>query len=344
MKQFPDHGVSEWRPRTALEQHMFPHARNPQATECLGRNGGGWAGVSPAVIVTMLVLMLPLQPPAAGAAEPAAACQPLQLVPPGTSVHNPAGSRWNRVVLLAAPRIASGDAESVSHAIRQRVSQFTLALLATVRQTAGATGERRHELAELGVGYAVPVDGRLTVVAADDPPANAGIDFIGRQILAENGRSLAGLTCVGSSGTVRVFDAEAILFRSGTHQDFLMRHFVWVEPVSGQCSACVWLLSRNAAGGLMVVEEPIRWLVPGTREDRAIHVDSSEFLLGIPTKRSFALVDMPPGQPLAWSSGLRDVAAEKHYSPQGLQSLTVALDRGLQTLREPRLAAPTDSR
>jgi hypothetical protein len=90
--------------------------------------------VSPAVIVTMLVLMLPLQPPAAGAAEPAAACQPLQLVPPGTSVHNPAGSRWNRVVLLAAPRIASGDAESVSHAIRQRVSQFTLALLATGRQ------------------------------------------------------------------------------------------------------------------------------------------------------------------------------------------------------------------
>ena len=314
---------------------MFPHAKNPQVTEWFVRIGGGVMAVAPAVIVATLVLMPPSPPLAAVGAEPTVACQPLQIVPPGTAVHNPTGSRWNRVVLLAAPRIGSGDTESVSQAIRQRVSHFTLALLATVRQTAGPGDERRHELVELGVGYAVPVDGRLTVVAADDPPENAGIDFIGRHILAENGRSLAGLTCIGSSGTVRVFDAEAILWRSGSHQDFLMRHFVWVEPASGQCSACVWLLSRDAAGGLMVVEEPIRWLAPDTREDRLIHVDASEFLLGIPTKRSFALVNLPPGQPLGWTAGLRDVAAENHYSVQGLQSLAVALDRGLQSLREP---------
>jgi hypothetical protein len=291
--------------------------------------------VSTALILAVLTMAAAATPPAANAADPAATCHPLNTVAPGTAVDNPAGPRWNRVVLLAVPRIASGDTEAVSQAFRQRVSQFTLALLATVRQTAGPTGGTRYELAEIGAGYAVPVDGRLSIVAADAPPSSAGIDFIGRQILAENGRNLAGLYCVGNSNTAQVFDAEAVLLRQGTHRDFLMRHFIWVEPASGQCSACVWLLARNAAGSLVVVEESIRWIRPGTREDRAVHVDSSEFRLGFPTKRSFALVDMPPGQAVDWSPGLRAIAAEKYYSLQGLQSLAVALDQSLQPLRSP---------
>ncbi len=319
---------------------MFPHEGNPHATECLLRTDGRQPSVTSTLILAMLMTTAAATPPAASAADPdpAATCRPLKVVPPDTSVDNPDGSRWNRVVLLAAPRIASGDTEAVSQVIRQRVSQFTLALLATVRKTTGPAGGTRHELAELGVGYAVPMDGRLTIVATDNPPPSAGIDFLGRQILAENGRTLANLTCVGTSDTAQVFDAEAILFRRGTHLDFLMRHFVWVEPVSGQCSACVWLLTRRADGSLVVVEEPIHWISPGTREDRAVHVDSSEFLFGIPTKRSLALVDIPPGQALEWSPGLRAIAAEKHYPLQALQTLAVALDHSLQTLRAPQSA------
>lgn len=317
---------------------MVPHEGNPQLTDCRLRTDGQRTGVTSAVMLAGLLMTAVLPPWAVEAADPEAGCHPIETVPPGTLVDNPAGTRWNRVLLLAVPRIARGDTEAVAQAVRERVSRFTLVLLATVRQTGGPAGQARHELAGLGVGYAVPVDGRLTVVAADDLRGAAGIDFIGQLILAENGRNLAGLTCVGSSDTVQVFDAEAILFREGAHRDYFLRHFIWVEPASGRCSTCIWLLSRNAAGSLAVVEEPIRWIRPGTREDRVIHVDASRFLLGVPTRRAFALIDMPPGQALDWSPSLRGIAAEKRYTPEGLRSLALALDQSLETLRTPHRA------
>lgn len=264
-------------------------------------------------------------------AEPAAT-RALAILPPGTAVAPPAADRWNRLILLASPRIAAGDVDSLPAAVRTQLPRFTLVLMATVRAVAAPEGPR-HELAELGAGYALPLGGRLTVVDTENPPAALGLDFIGRQMLAQNGRTLEGIRTVGAAATMQIFDADTILFRDGRHGDYLMRHFVWVEPVSGECSACVWLLARRPDGRLAVVDEPPRWLAPGTREDRAIHVDSGEYVLGIPTKRAFALIDMPPGQPFPWSDGLREAAAAPTCPPETVRNLAVELNRGLETLR-----------
>ena len=278
----------------------------------------------------LVVLMLAALggPGVVGAAAP-----PLAVVPPGTPVAPAAADRWNRLVLAAAPRIAAGDTTAVAESVQERLAQFALVVMATVRPVAGPDGVTRHTLAEVGAGYAVPVAGRLTVVDTNDPPPEAGIDFLGRQILAQNGKGLEGLRCVGASETVQVFDADSLLVRDGRHVDFLTRHFVWVEPVSGVCSACAWLLEPRPDGSLAVVEDPPRWIAPGTHEDRAIHVDADEFLLGLPTKRAFALVDLPPGQPLRWSPELRAVAAERSYEPETVRSLAVEIDRSLAPLR-----------
>lgn len=268
------------------------------------------------------------QPPAAPAAP-----GPLPVVPAGTRVGDRDATRWNRLILAAAPRIAAGDTTAVAQGVRDRLGQFTLVVLATVRPVAGPDGGPRHRIDELGVGYAVPVAGALTVVDTENPPAAAGIDFLGRQILSQNGKALDGLRAAGVSETVQVFDAESLLVRDGRHADFLTRHFVWVDPASGDCSACVWLLARRADGSLAVADDPPRWIAPGTREDRAIHVDAGEFLLGVPTKRAFALVDLPPGQPLAWSPALRTAAAERRYDAAAVRGLAMEIDRSLAPLR-----------
>ena len=267
----------------------------------------------------------------AWSAEPVAA-QPIAIVPPGTPVDLPDALRWNRLILLASPRIASGDVDTLPAAVRTQLPKFTLVLMATVRAVASPEG-LRYELAELGAGYALPLDGRLTVVDTENPPPRLELDFIGRQMLSQNGRTLVGLQTVGGAGTMQIFDADTILFRDGRHGDYSMRHFVWVEPVSGECSACVWLLTKRPDGSLVAVDEQPRWLSPGTREDRAIHVDASEYVLGIPTMRAFALLDMPPGQPFPWSPALREVAARRTYPPETVRSLAVELNHGLETLR-----------
>ena len=271
---------------------------------------------------------------------PPQASRPLPLVPPGTPVGDAAAARWNRVVLSAVPRIAAGDTGAVPQWIRDRMPGFTLVVLATVRSAAGADGRQRHDLLEIGAGYAVPVAGRLTVVDTEAPPADAGVDFLGRQILSQNGKALTGLARVGGTDTVQVFDAESLLLRDGRHEDFLMRHFVWADPATGQCSTCVWLLARREDGSLAVVDEPPRWVPAGTREDRGIHVDQNEFLLGVPTKRAFALLDLPPGRRLAWSPALRSQAAAATCPPETVTALAAELDRSLQALRTQPPAGP----
>jgi len=288
-------------------------------------------------VVLSGVLLAALLPAVASAVEqPAAppAVQPLPTVPPGTPVGDRAAARWNRLLLAAVPRIAAGDTGSIPSAVRDRLGQCPLVLLATVRRVAGADGSPSHRLEEVGAGYAAAVGGRFEVIDTENPPPAANVDFIGRQVLAQNGRALVGLQRVGGSETVLVFDAESLLFREGRHGDFLMRHFVWVDPASGECSMCVWLLVKRSDGGLAVVEEPPRWLAAGTREDRAIHVDGNEFLLGIPTRRAFALLDLPPGRPLAWSPALRGLAVEPICPPATVRSLAAELDHRLQPLRD----------
>ena len=283
-----------------------------------------------AVATAMLLLGMACWAEAAEQSVPS-----LPLVPPGTVAVAPTATRFNRVVYLAVSRIASGDADAVPTLIRNRVPLFTLTLLATVDHVQAGSGPPRYRLAEVAAGYAVPLDGRLTVIDPSGPPAAAGIDLVGRQVLAANGRHLADLRQLGVNDTMQVIDVDALFHRGGRHTPVVMRHFVWVEPTTGQSGCCVWLLTRLADGRYQPTADPPRWLREGTSDDRAIHVDASQFFLGMPTREAFALTDLPPGTDLAWSADLRQVATAARYPDADLVQLATAINRALEPLRQP---------
>jgi len=270
---------------------------------------------------------------AALAVDQAAASLPR--VPPGTAAVAPSAARFNRVVYLAVSRIASGDAEAVPTLIRNRVPLFTLALLATVNRVEAGNAASPYRLAEVGAGYAVPLDGRLIVIDPSGPPAAAGIDLVGRQVLAANGRHLAELRLVGGNDTMQVIDVDALFHRDGRHAPLVMRHFVWVEPTSGQSFCCVWLLTALPDGSYRPTADAPRWLREGTRDDRAIHVDKAQFFLGMPTREAFALTELPPGTDLTWSTDLRQAATAARYSDATLRQLAAAVTRAVEPLRRP---------
>ena len=267
--------------------------------------------------------------PAPGTETPTAT---VPLVEAGTPAEDPARERWNRVVLLATPRFSSGDVEGVSTAIRDTVTRFTFAVLATVRRHEAD----RHELVEVGVAHCTPLNGRLTVVAPNTPVAGFTTDFLGRQILGAKHKGLAEITCVGRHGRAVAFDVPSIFLRDDSHDDLVVRHLVRIDPRSGTITTCAWLLEPTADGGRIAVEQPLRIIDEGTREERAIHVDGGLFTFGMPTKRAFALEDLPPGRRLAWPTSLRDSAAASAYAEAALDRLSTeieAADRSLRTLR-----------
>lgn len=260
----------------------------------------------------------------------------LPRVEAGTMVESPDAKRWNRVVLLARPRIASGDVNSLPKSIKNIVSSFVLSILATSEAYVDAeSGAQRYRLAEVGVGYAMDIGGELKIVTvADAAKVGARLGFIQRQMLTENQKQLDTARLVARTSTITVFDTPALLWRQGEHRDYIMRHFIWIDSRTGKNSALAWLMQTNVQGELEVADEPMRWIPAGLKEDRAIHVDGDEFLLGgIPTEKAFALEDLPPGKDVAWTAEAREYAAHSRFDLETLKSLTFALNSALKSLK-----------
>ncbi len=251
----------------------------------------------------------------------------------GTSVKDSSSSRWNRVVLLARPRIASGDVESLPSMIRNSVADFVLTIMASVEERRDeATGESKYQLADVGVGYSTNVNGALKIVTVDDA-SKIGVElgFFTRMMLSENEKQLLTVRIVARNSAFMIIDAPVFMLQNGEHRQYIMRHFIWVDTRTGQNAALVWLIDRAMGANVVESSEPLRWATAGVQEDRAIHVDGKEFnMLGIPNEKAFALERMPPGKPIAWTEKLKPLAALQNYSDESLRELSVALNEALQ--------------
>jgi hypothetical protein len=300
---------------------------------------GGRVAAGPRLMVITLACLTCFVP--AAAEETPILPRPMTVIEAGTVVDDPDRDRWNRIVLLATPRFASGDTADVSESIKEAVTEITLAILATVRPVEASAAEGtapRHALVEVGIGHCMRVNDRLTVVAPDATMAGFSLDFLGRQVLNAKQKSLGEIACVGSHGTAVVFDAPSLMLRGEEHEDLIVRHLVRIDPQSGTCSTCAWLVSTDDDGTLEPVDEPLRIIDGGTREERPIHVDGSRFTFGLPTKRAFAVEDLPPGRRVDWSTSLRTAANAATYSDEALNRLVIELDTAVASLRTLRSA------
>ena len=300
---------------------------------------GGRPTPGPRLVVIVLACLVSVAPVAAE--EKPLVPRPMTVIEAGTVVDDPDRDRWNRIVLLATPRFASGDTADVSESIQEAVTEISLAILATIRPMEASVAEGtapRHALVEVGIGHCMRVNDKLVVVAPDATIAGFSLDFLGRQVLNAKQKSLGEIVCVGSHGTAVVFDAPSLMLRGDVHEDLIVRHLVRIEPQSGICSTCAWLVSTDDDGSLEPVDEPLRIIDGGTREERPIHVDGRLFTFGLPTKRAFAVEDLPPGRRVDWSTSLRTAADAAIYSDVALDRLITELDTAIASLRTLRSA------
>ena len=247
-------------------------------------------------------------------------------VPPGTIVVDEQAESWNRVILLATPRIASGDVNKLSEGVRSAVPKLTLTILATV-QSEKSNDTEVFRLKDIGIAYSALADNRLLTVTTDTAPRlGAKLDFFSRQMLSENEKQLATVKLVVRTPTLSIFDAPAIMLRDQQHKDFITRHLVWIDARTGKLAFVVWLLNRDTNNQMRVSDNSLRVVAPGTREDRKIHIDGRSFFLGIPSARAFALEDLPPGLDVQWNDEARQLATRETYDEQSIQSLATALN------------------
>jgi hypothetical protein len=245
----------------------------------------------------------------------------------GTIVGNENAPRWNRTVMLAKPRIASGEVSALSDSIRASVSMFILSIVATVDQDPQST-EPKFRLAEVGVGYSTDVKSQLKVIHSDNyQPHGVSLSFIQRQMLAENERQLSNIKTIVRGGSLLMFDVPAILHENKLHRDYTIRHLVWIDSKTGKLATMLWLVDQpKGKPSNVVTNYPIHWVDSSKIEDRGIHVDGKEFTLGIPSKRAFALEQPPAGRPVVWNQPAASLGALEEYDFDSMQRLMNALN------------------
>ncbi len=240
--------------------------------------------------------------------------------------------KWNRVVLLARPKISSGDVNAISSSLRPIVSKFILSIVADVQRSSDGS---RFELQGLGVGYSTSRDRKLLITTLGEVESGkVSLGMFEKPIFKENLKQIERIPVIAMTESLAVFDAPAIVLRDGEHRDFTMRHFVWINSKTGTLSTLVWLIEAGRSGR-QVAEDAIRWMPSGMKESREIHVDGGEFsLLGIPGPRAFALEDLPPGKEIPWTAAARALAAKTDYSKDEIAALAKALNDALAAVRE----------
>jgi hypothetical protein len=264
----------------------------------------------------------------------------VQWVEPGTVVGQSTTTGWNRAVMLSKPRIASGDVDSLPGFIQTSVPKFMLTVLAKVDQAlpgvngkgAANNGPPKYRLAEVGIGYSILVGKQWIVVRSDNYDfTGVSLSLLERQLLSQNYRHLEDIRTVGRASTVMIFDAVANLLQSNQHREFHMRHLVWIDGQTGKLATIVWLVNADETRGLSVFgEQAPRWIDNDAIEDRAIHIDKTQFTLGIPSPLAFAMEKMPPGREIPWTADLLPLAALDQYRLDDIRELMSAFNRANQ--------------
>ena len=290
------------------------------------------------------------------------ASRPIQRIDAGTMVFGDSdATSWNRAVLVATPKINSGDVDSLSETVRDAASECSLTLMATVKklrvsplrqqaaqnkavQNKAVQNKVAYKLTQIGAGHSFKgPSGRVIVSSDSGADLGVSLGFLSRQVLKANEQRLPDVLVVAQTSRSAIFDAPSVMWRRDAHREYLTRHLIYVDQSTGDGGMLAWLLApasdvpakTGQAGSnehLKIIDRPIRAVKWGTIETRNVHVDAEQFnFLGVPGELAFGVEDLPPGIDVNWTRRAAKVAGKKWFTAAELDELSAAMRQAMLT-------------
>jgi len=249
----------------------------------------------------------------------------LDRIPPGTIVGADDATGFSNMLLFVKGNLAQGDVAAVGKVAKFYADLFNLVYLANVKQVDG-----RFVLEKVAIGFSTLIKER-NIVVTSGTAKQFGLDLslIGDGVLSGNEAALNDLKVVAQNPTSMVIDAPSIMLRNSKHVKMVARYFVWVSPKSGKVGTVVWLLDKKGEQ-FSFAENQINYLQTPMVEDRVMHVDGSQFILGIPTSSAFAIVSLPSSTVYKVTDALQRIGAERNFTKESLSELSQALSEAMQ--------------
>lgn len=222
--------------------------------------------------------------------------RPIAMIPPGTVVADRAPKGWTHLVIKSYTYISQESRPKVSATTARMASMLFTVMLAKVEGERKAGGFPRFHLAKVAVGVGTTVKGQETVLTrATEAQLGAGMGFIDRRVLSGGEDQLKKMSAVARSQSMIILDTPSFMVHKQKHIGVVIRYALLLEPETGRLTALAWALEEQRGAGAAPLG-PIELLPENLVSRCPLHVDTDEFVLGFPTKRSFAVYTLPPGR------------------------------------------------
>ncbi len=219
----------------------------------------------------------------------------MDLIEPGTVIGKEAPKGWTYLLYKSRPRLGAGDVAQVPPTVMRSSDTVFSALLAKVERERGDEG--RYRLARVAAGVGVKVDGKDTILTPDTRK-KMGVDLplLGRMALDRSYAHLQEAVWVVRSDTLDIFDSPGQMVLDGKHRAVVIRNAVLLDAKTGRLDPLLWMIELDGRGGYKGVSGGIEWMKLNMLADTVLHVDANEFVLGVPTEMSFAMMRLPEGK------------------------------------------------
>jgi hypothetical protein len=259
----------------------------------------------------------------------------LDLIPAGTVIGKEAPEGWTHLLIKSHPHPGGGDTKELS-STADRLSRFLFtAILANVKAEKNDR-DTRYKLAQVAVGVGTSINNMDTIITPQTQRGlGANLGLLARVVLHTSQEKLGDIVVVARSDTMMVFDVPSLMVREERHKPVVLRYAVLVDVKTGRLDTLLWVLDREEYDRHDGPAGDIQWLSANKIEDCVLHVDSSEFSLGQPTEKAFALIHAPRGKKeIAVGDDLKPLVTRRRFSPATAAELEKKLHDALKQAAE----------
>ena len=258
----------------------------------------------------------------------------LPRIPPGTVIGNGPPAGWSHLVLFATPGLGAGDFKDIPDVVLDYAKWLKFTILANVVKHKNA-GKETYYLDRVARGFAVAIKNKETgkyreTVIDNTNTLDADMGILGRRVLKENEDILDNeVRQVVRTDTMLIFDANSYMLYNNKHERMVNRYAILVLPESGKLAALVWLLAFDGPSQYKAAEPAMQFLPPNMHESRLLSVKRERFkvvlLVYMPEPDAFALMRIPQGTTVPYTSELERLATIKEFTPQQVEELETKL-------------------
>jgi hypothetical protein len=216
----------------------------------------------------------------------------LESFPPGLDVAAATPEGCSDVVIRVKQRVDPRQADLIDETSRSHVSRYVSILGARVKRPENGGRFRFDGFIQ---GLSTDINGRPRIVTlAKLDQLGAESTFSSRYVLRRLEENSNQARVEARSDTFALLLTRALMVRNGRHRPVALRYGVVLDAATGKLTTFIWGVDvdgqrlTNAFG-------PIRRLPPSLEWNIDLHVDPTEFTLGIPRPNALGVPDLPAG-------------------------------------------------